>query len=248
MESDRIDGVDLVLAIEVGVERIHHHDEFLPVLRLGIVGVTRAGSLPVSLGIGVDDECAVQALVDVSLEWNGMAVVEVTAVGIGIELIGKALARLDHTASDPGYPIHESGVNTVEVDGVRMCPGVGEVDPNSVALSAAERRSWNLAIVGPGREEDAWGDLDLLVGGDDLVLAKRPAIRLPAHVPVVECGEEGRGIEAHGNRVDLANGHHHHGTVFVVSGLKGWGCPVTGMRAQGCCSASSGQQRRQGAS
>ena len=64
VEGLAVDGVEVVLAVAVGVEAVHHHDELLrrrP--RLG----------------RVDDERAVEALVDVLLERRRMAVVEVQA-------------------------------------------------------------------------------------------------------------------------------------------------------------------------
>ena len=42
MEGDRVDRVDLVGGVEGGVEGVHHHDELLPLLRLGMVGVPRS--------------------------------------------------------------------------------------------------------------------------------------------------------------------------------------------------------------
>jgi len=52
VEGHGVDGVDLVLAVEVGIKGIHHHDK-LPGRRPPLAGV--------------DDEDAIQPLVDVAL-------------------------------------------------------------------------------------------------------------------------------------------------------------------------------------
>jgi hypothetical protein len=40
--------------------------------------------------VGIDEECAVKALVDVALERGGVAVVQMTAERLGVELVGEA--------------------------------------------------------------------------------------------------------------------------------------------------------------
>jgi hypothetical protein len=78
-----------------GVEAVHHHDESLParILRrakqprgsdLSLIGMARR--------IGVDDEGAVQALVDVPLQRHRVAVIEMTAEWKGIELVDESLS------------------------------------------------------------------------------------------------------------------------------------------------------------
>ena len=61
----------------------------------------------------------------------------------------------------------------------------------------------HLAVVGPGREEDAGRDLDLLVVGDDRVLAQRPTVGKPGDDAAVEARGEGRRVEAVGDVIDV---------------------------------------------
>ena len=93
MEADGVDRVDLVGEVEVGVEAVHHHHH--------LVGF-RAALLR------VDDEGAVEAAGDVGGERRDVAVVEVEAEGLGVELVGEALAGLDLAAAlrspIPGMP------------------------------------------------------------------------------------------------------------------------------------------------
>ncbi len=76
VEREPVDRVEVVLAVAVGVEAVHHHDELLR-------GLARLGR--------VDDERAVQALVDVLLQRGRVAVVELHPVGPGGELVREGL-------------------------------------------------------------------------------------------------------------------------------------------------------------
>ena len=174
----RVDGVDLVLAVEVGVEGIHHHDEFLPLPVLGRAeeaGAGHLGLLGMTRRIGIDDEGAVHALVDVPLQRQGMAVIEVASEGEGVELVGEFLAGSDFAGARDA--VHAGRVDAVEMDGVAVRAVVLEDDANAVALGDAQAWARHPAIVGPGREEDARRDLDLLVLADDLEGSQRAAVR-----------------------------------------------------------------------
>src|SRR5215212_4067665 len=128
MEGDRVDRVDLVAGVKGGIEGVHHHDELLPLLRLGVIGVPRFRRIPLLRRIGVDDVGAVEPLVDVALERGGVAVVEMAAKGPGVELVDELLPDLDLTATDAGDPVLKGAVDTVEVHGVGVGAGVREVD------------------------------------------------------------------------------------------------------------------------
>ena len=97
-EGDRVHRIELVLVVEVGVEAVHDEHDFLPTLvgRRAEQPAFRYGAFErMALGVGVDDERAVEALVDVPLQRQRMAVVEVAAEGLCIELVGEGAARLD---------------------------------------------------------------------------------------------------------------------------------------------------------
>src|SRR5215218_6351610 len=73
VELGDIDRIDLVAGVEGGVEGVHHHDELLPLFRLGMVGVPRFRGVALPGRIGVDDVGAVEPLVDVALERGRVA-------------------------------------------------------------------------------------------------------------------------------------------------------------------------------
>src|SRR5918998_2124527 len=100
VEGHGVHGVDLVLAVEVGIEAVHDHDHlvglFAPLL-------------------GVDDERPVEPLFDVLPQGRGVAVVEVHPERFGVELVGELSPRT-YKLEDP---IHVGRVEPVEVDRVR---------------------------------------------------------------------------------------------------------------------------------
>ena len=156
-ERDAVGRVDLVGAVEVRVEPVHHHHE--------LVGV----GAPL---LGVDDEGAVEALGDVRGQRRRVAVVEVQAEGLGVELVDGRAAGLDQSGAGTGHAVHVGRVDAVEVDRVRVMRRVAEADAQTLALTRAQRGPGNAAVVGPGGERDAGRDLDLLLVGDELPLAQ----------------------------------------------------------------------------
>ena len=108
-----------------------------------------------------------------------VAVVEVQAERLGVELVRDRLAGLDDAEADAGEPVHAGRVDAVEVDRVRVRGAVAEADAQPLALTGAQRGRRDAAVVRPGRELHAGGDLDLPVVGDQLPLAQH-ARRSPA--------------------------------------------------------------------
>ncbi len=121
-ESNRVGRVDLIVAVKVGVEAVHHHDHLVDPLILGVVVVARLGDLlllaAVFLRVGVDDESAVETLVNVAFERDGVAVVEMAAERESVELVNRALPRADHPSAHAWHAVHRSRVDAVEVDRV----------------------------------------------------------------------------------------------------------------------------------
>ena len=119
--ADRVYRIDLVLTIEIGVKAVHHHRQFLP------FGVFRAAQhtrrrngrkFGVARRIWIDHEQAVHALVHVPFQRQRVAMIEMTAEGLGIELIDELLARIDQ----PGAlnAVHSRRVNAVKMHGMRV--------------------------------------------------------------------------------------------------------------------------------
>ena len=69
--------------------------------------------------------------------------------------------------------VHVGGVDTVEVDRVRMLAAVREPDTQRVSLRHPDDRARNGAVVRPGGERDALRDLDLRVDRGQLVVGAR---------------------------------------------------------------------------
>src|SRR5687768_18361313 len=81
VEGDGVDRVDLVLVVEIGVECVHHHHHL----------IGRRAAL-----LRVDDEYAVETLVDVPLDRHGVAVIELEPGGLGVELVREGSAGRHH--------------------------------------------------------------------------------------------------------------------------------------------------------
>ena len=208
--GDRVDGVELVLLVEIGVEAVHHHHELLPARVLGRAeqaAARRLGVLRVPLRIRVDDEGAVEALVDVPLQRQRVAVVEMAAEGLG-RRTRRRTPRRAAISPAPGTPSMRAEWMPWKCMRVRHVAGVEEADAQPVALGRAQGRTGHAAIVGPGRKEHAGRDLDLLIDRGDLELAQPPAVGQGRHDAGVPVAEDGMGIEAVTGVIDLADGGH----------------------------------------
>src|SRR5437870_1296556 len=72
----------------------------------------------VAIRLGVDDECAIKALVNVALQRNRMAVIEMTTEWLRIEFICELLARLHQAGAR--HTVHAPGVDAVKMHGMRL--------------------------------------------------------------------------------------------------------------------------------
>ena len=111
---------------------------------------------------------------DVPLQRHRVAVIEVQAERLGVELVDEPRARHDLVLGQRA--VHLGRMPAVKVDRVRMRALVQELDADAIAFGRADRRAGHLAVVGPGRKEHAGRDLDLAIDGDDLVLAQQRAV------------------------------------------------------------------------
>src|SRR5215204_1258504 len=150
VECDGVDGIDLVFTVEVGIEAVHHHHQLL----------CRRAIRP-----WVDDERSVESFVNVALNRNRVAVIEMQPKGFGIEIIGVASARLHRLEGS----VHVRRMDAVKMNAVRMAALVGEMHADTVALGAPDSWSGHLTVVSPGRIEDARGHFDLSIFRHQLV-------------------------------------------------------------------------------
>src|ERR671921_105518 len=175
VEGHGVHGVDLVRAVEVGVEAVHDHHQLVGIL----------APLP-----RVYDESTVEPLLDVLLEGHDVAMVEVAPERLGVELVDELLPRRDKLE----YPVHARRVEAVEVDRMRVRVPVLEHHPQQVALPGAQRRPRYLPVVGPRRVHHPRRYLYLHRLRTQLVLSNRPAALGPLLTPV-KLPQELRGIE-----------------------------------------------------
>ena len=157
VEGQAVDRVEVVLAVAVRVVAVHHHHQLAG-------GRARLGR--------VDDQRAVEALLDVLLERRRVAVVEVHAVRVRLELVRERASGRD----DLEDAVHVRGVDAVEVDRVRVRAVVGELDAEDVALGCAQHRPGHSAVVRPRGVGDSLRHLDLAVLRDERVLAHPPGL------------------------------------------------------------------------
>ncbi len=161
---------------------------------------------------------------DVPLQRDRVAVVEVEAERLGVELVQELPSRRHLMLGQRA--VHGRRMPAVEMHGVGVRALVEEADADPIALGGAQRRAGHLAVVGPGREEDAGRDLDLAIDGVDLVLAQQRAVgarRLAVvalalgrrQIGEVPAAEVDRGVERRG--VDGALDAHQMAAVTVRS-------------------------------
>src|SRR3954452_7555818 len=97
--------------------------------------------------IGIDNEHAVEPLVNVPLQRAGVAMIEMEPERFGGEFVGVLIADRNLAAPDPGDAIMKRAVNAVEVHRVRMRAGVRKVDPEQIALIGAQGWTRHPAVV-----------------------------------------------------------------------------------------------------
>ena len=181
VEGHRVDRIDLVFLIEVRVEPVHHHVK-LPRGRAAF--------------LGIDDPQTVQAVVDVLRDWRGVAVVQVYAGGLGLELVDERAVRghllRQHRA------VHLERVVAVKMHRVWPVAHVGEQDADALPFFGAQGRAGNLAVVGPGGEENTGGDLDCFVDDFDLEDPQHRAVFEGFRTALEFLGQVRIGVEAFG--------------------------------------------------
>src|SRR5215208_1754632 len=105
------------------------------------------------------------------LQRHGVAVIQVHAERISIELVDEGATRLHLVAVQRA--IHRGGMPAVKVHRVRMRAGVAERDPDPIAFRCTDGWTGYLPVVGPCGKEETRGDLDLAVDCEELVFAQQ---------------------------------------------------------------------------
>ena len=112
---------------------------------------------------------------DVALQRHGVAVIQVQAERLGVELVDETLTGQHLLIGQRA--VHRRRMPAVEMNRVRMRTLIDECDLDAIAFGGADRRTRHLPVIGPGREEHAGSDLDLAIDRVELVLAQQRAIR-----------------------------------------------------------------------
>ena len=89
IESSRVDTVNFIISVEVSIKTVHHHHVFLDsALRIFTSRGARAPS-----GIGINYENPIESLVNVTLKWTRMTMVEMKTVRFSLKAIPELLPR-----------------------------------------------------------------------------------------------------------------------------------------------------------
>jgi len=98
------------------------------------------------------------------------------------ELVDEGLARLDGRLGDPGHAVHGvRNADAVPVDGRRLWEMVREPYAKCITEPDAQRRSWNLSVVGPHPHRSTVDQRDRRGCGRHVELAQLASARLAAH-------------------------------------------------------------------
>src|SRR5687767_1067690 len=101
-----------------------------------------------------------------------MTVVEVKSKRLGVKFVDVLLTGRDHTRSRVEHAVDKAGVNSVEVDAVRVITLVHQSYAYPIPFAHADRRTWNAAVIGPRGELHARHDFDRFVFNVQRVLVK----------------------------------------------------------------------------
>ena len=187
VEGHRVYRIDFIVPVEVRVEPVHQHHHFV-----GFGSSLRR----------IYDKRTVQTFVHMPLQGDGMAVIEVEPHGRRVELVDKALSRLDYFEN----AVHVCSVDTVEVDRVWVTSPVGEIHLQPITFGATDARSGNRPVVGPCSEVYSRRNLDLAIQGSDFVLPLNLSVGERRYVAVVEMFQEGGRIESRRIHIALGSG------------------------------------------
>jgi hypothetical protein len=116
-----IDGINLVLVVEIRIEGVHHHHQFLPLLvlrRAEQAGTRDGGLFGMPRRVGIDDKGAIHPFVNVPLQRECVAMIEMTPKWQRIEFIDELLAGIHQPGARNS--VHARGMNTVKMHRVRV--------------------------------------------------------------------------------------------------------------------------------
>jgi hypothetical protein len=127
-----------------------------------------------------------------------MAVIEVKAERLSIELVRNRLAGRDDSEADPRHPVHLRTMDPVEMNRVGMGRAVAEPNPKLLTLVATKRGAGNTPVVSPRCELHSWRHLDFLVLGHELPLAQDTPAGKPPSATEVEVSQHLAGMKSIG--------------------------------------------------
>ena len=166
MKWNCIDPVKIIRIIEVHIEAAHHHNEFM---------VNRRASF-----FGVNNERTVKSFGNMTCQREDVAVIEMQAEWIRIELIDESSPGWTIPPGPEPDAIHCAWMKAMEVHGVRMIAAIAEMDADAVAFGGADCGARDAAVIRPGRIFDAWNDFDVFIQRDNFVF--------PQGLPIWQCG------------------------------------------------------------
>src|SRR5581483_1991828 len=155
-------------------------------------------------------------------------------------------SRRDFTCTDAGNTIHFRRVKAMKMDRVRMRAKIGEFDPYSVALGAADGRPWHAPVVAPGREENPRCNFDVMLARRELVLAQRLTIGQGAHLAVVPIDQHLHRVKSVAIMINLPDQHFR--TVLVRMrgvGVVVWPLSLHGLVDETCAHNSGSRSQSQ---
>src|SRR6266508_1244438 len=159
MKGNSIDRIEIICVIEVYINAVHHHDQFLIHRRTPFFRIY--------------DEHPIESLRNMACQRENMTMIEVETKRLCIKLVDKIASRFDESARTRArYAVHFTGMEAMKVHRVRMITSVAEVDSNMVAFRGSKGRTGNSAVICPRRKLDPRNNLDIFIEGNDFVLTQ----------------------------------------------------------------------------
>src|SRR5215207_725340 len=210
MKRNPVDRVKIIRVVEVHIDAVHHHDQF---------AIDRRTSL-----LWIDDERAIQPLGDVACQRKDMAMIEMETKRLCIKLVGEALPRFDEPAGPcAGDTVHCAGMESVEVDRVRMVAPITKVNTNTVTFGGSDGGTRDSSVIGPGRKLDPRKNFNILIKGNDLIFPQGLPIWQRGDFAIIEICQDIGGIETIFFMIHFTNGAGQIAMITLLHGMRRMG-------------------------